>query len=175
MNAIHPELAAFLESGLSVLVGTRDARNRPHSLRAMGARVEDEGRELTVFLPDATAGPNLADLRETSRIAVTFCLPRDHRSVQIKGEVRAVTRAAPADHAVLDAYVRAFGHELMFVGVPTRVVQRMAAWPCHAVRLRVESVFEQTPGPGAGAQLGAGDTISSVRNVGGPHVTGGAP
>jgi len=174
MNAIHPELAAFLESGISVLVGTRDARNRPHSLRAMGARVAADGRELIVFLPDATAGPNLADLRESSRVAVTFCLPRDHRSFQIKGELLSLAPADPRDHPFLDAYVRAFSSELMFVGVPPRVVQRMATWPCHAARLRVEAVFEQTPGPGAGVVLGVGDGIGAVRNVGGAHRDGAA-
>jgi hypothetical protein len=44
---------------------------------------------------------------------------------------------------------------LAFIGMPPRLTLRQDSWPCHAVRLRIESVFLQTPGPGAGAPLAA--------------------
>ena len=49
----------------------------------------------------------------------------------------------------------ALAQEYAFVGIPPSVTFRIAWWPCHAVRFRVEAVFQQTPGPGAGAPLGA--------------------
>jgi hypothetical protein len=61
---IPPEIASFLESGVSILVGTRDARLLPESIRAIGARVEAEGAELVLFLPDAVSATTLANLRE---------------------------------------------------------------------------------------------------------------
>jgi hypothetical protein len=44
---ISADLATFLESGVSVQVGTRDARLLPEATRAMGARVEKGGTGLT--------------------------------------------------------------------------------------------------------------------------------
>ena len=151
---ISADLAPFLESGISILVGTRDARLRPDAVRAVGARVEHGGEELTLLLPDATAAGCLADLRDNGRIAACFSRARDHRSIQVKGRV---TRAAPADAAdreVVERYRAAVAQEWGFVGLPPRITFRVAHWPCHAVRLRVEAVFVQTPGPGAGAPLG---------------------
>jgi hypothetical protein len=78
LTSIPSELAEFLESGISVLVGSHDARLVPEAVRAVGARIEGSGQELTVFVPDATAGRSLANLRENGRAAVCFTAV-DHR------------------------------------------------------------------------------------------------
>jgi len=149
---IPPELFEFLESGVSILVGTRSARLLPEPCRAAGVRVESEGRELTVFLPEVTSEAALANLRENGRIAV--CLARvDHRSVQIKGQVVAIQAASTEDRDRIQRHRRALAEALGIVGIPPRITLRTAHWPAHAVRLRVESVFDQTPGPGAGNAL----------------------
>ncbi|MGC3996745.1 MAG: hypothetical protein QM767_04105 [Anaeromyxobacter sp.] len=150
---ISPELAAFIESGVSILVGTRDARLFPECMRGMGARVEAGGAELTVFLPDAVSTRLLDDLRDNGRVAVTFSRTMDHKSVQVKGRVVALGPAAPEDRAEVDRFRCAWSQMVGEVGVPPRVTLRMAHWPCHAARLRVEGLFVQTPGPGAGQPL----------------------
>ncbi|MCC6406928.1 MAG: pyridoxamine 5'-phosphate oxidase family protein [Planctomycetes bacterium] len=150
---ISPELAEFLESGVSTLVGTRDASLRPDGMRAIGFRVERDGSQATVFLPAGTLGSNLANLRDNGRIAVCFSRPIDHRSMQLKGRVLAITEANEADRAQVDRFRAAYAQHLAFVGIPVRVTERMAHWPCWAVRFEVESIFVQTPGPGAGQPL----------------------
>ena len=153
---ISADTAAFLESGLSVLVGTRDARFQPECVRAVGVRVEAGGAELTVFVPAATGTRTVANLRENGRIAVFLGRATDHASLQVKGTVLAVAEATPGDRAAVDRYRAALAEQLGPVGVPPRWILRMSHWPAHAVRLRVEQVFRQTPGPGAGAPLTAG-------------------
>lgn len=138
---------------MSILVGTRDARLRPDCLRAIGARVEREGSELCVFLPFGTVGANLANLRDNGRIAVCFSRPMDHRSMQLKGRVISIAEAGESDREQVDRFRAAYAQHLAFVGVPLRVTERMAHWPCWAVRFAVESIFVQTPGPGAGQPL----------------------
>ncbi|MCK6445296.1 MAG: pyridoxamine 5'-phosphate oxidase family protein [Planctomycetes bacterium] len=150
---ISPDLAEFLESGVSILVGTRDANLRPDCVRAIGARVETGGKELTVFLPSGTVGANLANLRDNGRIAVCFSRPMDHRSIQVKGGVLSIGEASEADRSHVDRFRAAYAQHLAFVGVPVRTTERMAHWPSYVVRLRVESIFVQTPGPGAGRPL----------------------
>lgn len=150
---ISPELQQYLESGISILVGSRDARMLPACMRAFGARVDAGGRELSVFLPDATNRATLANLRDNSRIAVCFSRPQDHRSLQLKGPVLQLRPAADGERGLVTRYCEALAATLAFVGLPPATTLRMAHWPCHAVRLAVEQVFVQTPGPSAGEPL----------------------
>ncbi len=147
---ISAELKELLEGGLSLLVGTRDARLVPDVVRCVGARVEKGGREVTVFLPEATSAAAFANLADNGRIAVCVSRPIDHRTIQFKGRAASVKPAAASDRALVDRYRADFASTLAFLGVPPRLVLRMNHWPCRAVRVRVESVFDQTPGPGAG-------------------------
>jgi hypothetical protein len=153
---ISDDLATFLESGVSILLGTRGPRLVPAAARGVGLRVEPGGEEVTVFLPAATAGATLANLRDAGRLAVCVSRARDHRSVQLKGRVVAVAEAGHAERTVVDRYRCALSAHWAEIGIPPRLTLRMAHWPCHAVRVRVEALFEQTPGPGAGAPLGGG-------------------
>jgi hypothetical protein len=150
------DLVGFLESGVSVLVGTRDARLAPDATRAVGARLADDGGELMVFLPAATCATALANVGDNGRIAVCFSRAFDHRAVQVKGRAIEVRLAREQERALVDRYRAALAEELGHVGVPPRATLRWAHWPCHVVRLRVEGVFVQTPGPGAGAPLEGG-------------------
>ncbi|WP_242356963.1 MULTISPECIES: pyridoxamine 5'-phosphate oxidase family protein [Anaeromyxobacter] len=150
---IPAQLAGFLESGVSVLVATRDARLSPDALRAMGVRVERGGAELTVFLPAATSREALANLRDNGRIAVCFSRAADHRSVQVKGRAVEVGEAGADERERVERYLDALADAWGVIGIPARATLRLAHWPCHAVRVRVEGVFVQTPGPDAGAPL----------------------
>ena len=150
---IGAELKEFLESGISVLVGSRDRLLVPEAIRGFGLRVEADGRELVVFVPDAWGGRTLANLRDNGRIAVGAARPRDHRSVQIKGSVVEIRPGDDDDRALLEGYRERLVDHFGAIGFPPRILHRLAAWPCHAVRLAVEALFEQTPGPRAGTPL----------------------
>lgn len=154
---IGAELKEFLESGISVLVGSRDRLLVPEAIRGFGLRVEADGRELVVFVPDAWGRRTVANLRDNGRIAVAAARPMDHRSVQVKGSVVEIRPGDDDDRAALESYrERLVGH-FGAIGFPPRILHRLDAWPCHTVRLAVEALFEQTPGPRAGAPLaGAG-------------------
>lgn len=158
---IPSALVPFLESGVSVLVGTRDVRMKPACMRGVGARVAADGAELTVFLPAATAAVALANLADNGRIAVSFSRARDNRAVQVKGRVTEIRDADAADRERIERYRCELVEALGTVGVAPRFTLRLAHWPAHAVRLRVTAIFAQTPGPGAGAPL-AGAAAGAV-------------
>jgi hypothetical protein len=151
---ISTDLQELLESGISILVGTRSDRLVPECCRGVGARVEDGGAELTVFLPVATSEGTIANLRDNGRIAVCFARAMDHRSVQVKGSVLGIEEARAEDRPRVLEYRMALAEAWGVIGVPPRITLRMVHWPCHAVRLRVGAIFNQTPGPGAGGALG---------------------
>ncbi|HKX45324.1 MAG TPA: pyridoxamine 5'-phosphate oxidase family protein, partial [Planctomycetota bacterium] len=150
---LSPELAQFVQSGLSIQVGTRSASLLPEAVRAVGARVEEGGAEVTVFVPAATGARTVANARENGRIAVCFARIEDHKTIQLKGTVVAAEPARDADRELVDRYRGGIAKSLAFFGLPQRLTYRIAHWPAHALRFRVESVYVQTPGPGAGEPL----------------------
>jgi len=154
---IGSELQQFLESGVSVLVGTRDHRLVPEAARGFGLRVAAGGGELDVFVPHALGRRTVANLRANARIAVAAARPVDHRSVQLKGRALDIRDGDAADLAAVERYRERLVADFGAYGYPPRILHRFTAWPCHVVRFAVESLFEQTPGPRAGAPLAAGD------------------
>jgi len=154
-SPISEELAAFLEGGVSTLVGTRSDDLRPAACRAMGTRVAPDRRTISVFIPEATAERSLANLRANGRVAVTFSLPRTYRSVQLKGTCVDIHPTPPEERERQRAYAASFVDELEVVGVARTTTARVAWWPSVTIVVRVEELFDQTPGPAAGRRMGA--------------------
>ncbi len=152
---ISEDLASFIESGVSILVGTRDDQFRPEGTRGFGARVRPGGEELTVFVAAVTGERTLANVRANGRVAVCFTRVADHRSIQVKGQLLEAREASDQERPLVDRHQKLLVQILGDIGVPPRLVLRMNRWPAHALRLRVNGVFVQTPGPGAGAPLSA--------------------
>jgi hypothetical protein len=150
------EVAAFIESGLAMGVATRDARLQPEVMRAMGAWVRADGAHLAVLLPDAASRRTLENLREVPRLAIALSRIHDDRTLQIKGRILSLAPAGEQERAAQARYVELLAAALGFVGVSPLDTHRLAQWPAHLALVEVEVVYEQTPGPGAGAPLGGG-------------------
>jgi len=164
---ITPELACFIGSGISVLVGTRDAQLRPDCVRAAGVKADPQTGTLTLFLPAATSERALANLADNGRIAVTVTRAIDHHSLQIKGGALAVRPSTAEERPEIERYLELLAADWGHVGVPRQATKAMNCWPAFTVTLRAEALFEQTPGPGAGGPL----TRESAARA---HGTGGA-
>jgi hypothetical protein len=149
---IAEDLVAFLESGVSVLVGTRDERLRPTAARGMGVTVAPDRRSIAVRLPKALAAQTLANLRDDARAAVTFCRIGDNRAIQIKGRCVDVREGTEDDRVLAARYVAMFGTALEVIGVP-RARSRFTHWPAVVIHVAAEQFFVQTPGPAAGRKV----------------------
>ena len=57
------------------------------------------------------------------------------------------------DYAYSIPYRELLVFHLGAIGFPPRLFHRLEVWPADVVRLAVEALFEQTPGPRAGAPL----------------------
>ena len=146
-------LQEWLTEGASIIVGTADAEGVPATCRAIALSAREDGETLVVHLPAATAHETLANIATTRRMAVVASHPLSHRTVQVKGVTRGVKRASPSEEAFVRARWEAFCGVLAEIGVPRRVTHRIAHWPAFAVEMSIEEVFDQTPGPNAGAPL----------------------
>ncbi len=153
---IPESLLPLLTSGVSLLLGSRDAALRPAALRLVGAVVSPDRSVVTAYLPDATAERTLANLHATKRAAVTFSRVIDCRGVQLKGPVLAIRPANAEERAEIDRYLPLFFRALEEVGLPWAVTSRLTSWPATAVEIAVEAFFDQTPGPTAGRELEEG-------------------
>ena len=156
---ISDEMKAFVESGVSVVVGTRDMGLAPEIVRAWGPIVSKDRRNISVCVARASALRTLDNLSMIGRIAVAFTLPSTLQSVQMKGMWMDTTDVRAADMAAVERHREAFAALNQSIGIPR--VATEAFWKRELelspimMRLRFfpEQIFNQTPGPEAGSRL----------------------
>lgn len=159
MAMLPADLVEMMARGVSVIVGSRDAALRPSVMRAVGSRVEAGGRDITVYLSRRQSRQVLQDIAATGHVAVVFSEPSTHRAVQLKASRADIRPAGAADAPVLAAYLASMEREIGQVGFAPPLTRAMLAHRLEdvvAVRFTPEQAFDQTPGPRAGAALGAG-------------------
>jgi len=72
-SLISDELAAFIESGLSINVGTRDSEMEPDGVVAWAARVHDDRAQITIYLHnDAAVSAQKANFQPQLRISLLW-------------------------------------------------------------------------------------------------------
>jgi hypothetical protein len=150
---IDAELAAFLQDGVGIHIGTRNERLEPNGARAISVKVEDDGRHFLLYLATVAARRVLPDLEANGQAAVVFARPIDERACQVKAlfvSARA-TRRPERSHA--QAQWDAFLQNLEHIGIPRATARGWISTPQVAIRLKATAVFEQTPGPDAGKPL----------------------
>jgi len=157
--SISAELKAFLESGLSVVVGTRDADLVPEITRGWGLLVSKDRKSISLCAPLATSRKTLDNLAGNGQMTVCCSLPTSYKTVQLKGTC--IKRAGPSrtDRVAVERHREAFGCLNERMGFPRqRTVtfwQRELETSPVLVKLRFvpEQIFDQTPGPDAGSLL----------------------
>jgi hypothetical protein len=147
---IPSTLVDLLQTGVSIVVGTRDASLMPECTRAWGIRVGKDGRSVTIFLTELISKTTLYNLRENGLVAISCTRPTDHVACQIKGRMRAIRPVGERDRKDSRQWHREFTEELVAIGVPAELCEALITEPALAVDIEVTEVFHQTPGPGTG-------------------------
>ncbi|MCC7186009.1 MAG: pyridoxamine 5'-phosphate oxidase family protein [Acidobacteria bacterium] len=150
---LHPSLVSFLERGVSIHMGTRNAACEPNGTRVVAVVVEPDHEHLTAYIPSVESALVVADLTSNGKAALAFARPIDDRACQIKGECVGIRDAEPSELGRVQEQWQGLVEQLQLVGIPAEATLGWATWPCVAVRLRVTAAFEQTPGPGAGSRI----------------------
>ena len=149
---IDPALTAFLERGCAMVVGTVSADGEPHAQRGWGCSVV--GPTTVRLLLDSSDPVLVEHISAGGRIAVTSADVRNLRSVQLKGRVARVEPPAEDDLARCEQH-----NEELFTDIfetdffPRRLSERMVPPGYVVAVVEVEELFDQTPGPGAGARV----------------------
>ena len=150
---LDQSLSEFLQQGQAIHIGTRNEKHEPNGCRVTAVRVEDDGAHLVAYLPKAANPEVLDDLRSNGQAALSFARPIDDKAIQIKGEFVSLRDADPAEQQFVMSQWEAFLAVLDMIGLPGISTRTWHMWPCVAVRIRVTALFNQTPGPDAGATL----------------------
>jgi hypothetical protein len=155
VDILNDDLVAFVSGPVSILAAGRDADLRPWLAHPVALRIGADRASLTVFLPDRPGATLLAVLAPGAPLAVTASHVPSLRSVQVKGLISTIRPATEKERPEIDKKAAGFTGDLAAIGFAPRVVRRLVTWPCTALEMRVEAVFEQSPGPGAGRPWGA--------------------
>ena len=150
---LPPSMVDLLQTGVSVVVGTRDAALMPECTRAWGIRIGEDRRTVTIFLTEAISPQTLKNLRENGLVAVSCTRPTDHVACQLKGRVRNIRPTDQRDRKRSRDWHREFVEEIVAIGVPAETGQAWITEPDLAVEIDVTDVFQQTPGPGTGEKI----------------------
>lgn len=155
MPAVPRDLVDFVEGGVSILVGTRDAANVPDVARGIGAAVSADRTEVTIYLNVSWGRRALANLAANGEIAVGFSRPLDNFAIQLKGTCTKIVPPEQGDRTVVERYHSTYSEQLYMVGLPRSLTRRFRMWPAASVTFAVRDVFTQTPGPDAGKRMEA--------------------
>ena len=150
---IDAALAAFLQEGVGIHIGTRDSALQPNGARALAVQVEPDGEHLVVYVARAAASRIVRDLESNGQVAIGFGRPIDDRAAQVKGVFVSVRDAGEGERALVLAQWDGFLGSLEKIGIPRAATRTWVTWPAVAIRLRANALFNQTPGPDAGAPL----------------------
>jgi hypothetical protein len=141
---------SLIQSGVATWAAT-SGEDVPELARVMGTRVGPNGETLTIWLPTVQLGRTLTNLERHKEIALFYCRVTDYRSVQVKGTVLSIREGTDIERAQCAAYVEQFAEQCAVIGMTREQVARMRFWPATVIELKVNALYQQTPGPQAGA------------------------
>jgi hypothetical protein len=159
MTLLIEQLRHVIESGVTVLVATRDADLVPEMVRGWGLRVLPDPQQLEVCIAECTGRQTLDNLADNGQVAITVTIPSTYRSIQFKGRAVEMSAPLPEDYEHLDrdreSFIAAVGQVGLLRPLAARVfAAEMEISPAMVkIRLGIREIFEQTPGPRAGSRL----------------------
>lgn len=151
---LAPEVAAFIEGQMMILVATRDEGHRPMIGRGSGARYDRASGLMHVLVSQSQWPLAVAEALPGRPIATTFVQPDNYRSFQIKGLITGSGAADGAATAWGRHYVEAQLALMTRLGVTRlQLSSTLSDWDLWHITFRPSDIFEQTPGPGAGRRF----------------------
>jgi hypothetical protein len=153
---VSSKWAAFIQSGVSIVIGSRDLENMPCVTRGLGCRIAADGSRVTILVAKSQSRPVLDAMRASRAICVVFSLPSTHTTIQLKGKDAAPSRVLAGDPLIVDRHSDAFAADAATLGY-SKLGIRTLLWcdPADlvAITFTPQSAFLQTPGPQAGEPL----------------------
>jgi hypothetical protein len=158
-DALNGPAAEILAGDFVLIVALVEAGNAPYAARGWGLTVLREQplrMRLLLSREDGFAPGAERNRTRGGFVALTATDPRTMQSVQFKGRAEVMEPATDEDLAIVSRFCDSFFAAVKEVeGTERRLLERMVPTDFAACTIVVDEVFDQTPGPGAGAPLSA--------------------
>lgn len=151
---LTPELAAFCQSGISIVVASTGPDLLPLPGRALACRIDGERVRLVLSATENAAV--LQAIAAGQAIAATFTVPMTHKSIQLKAASARVEPARLDDETFVAEQCESFRRWIVSINYPETFAHHYCAWrrdDLGALSFVPTAAFEQTPGPDAGNVL----------------------
>lgn len=155
-HALSRQLREFITGDVIIDLATVDIDGAPLIAIGHGCAVSTRSPRVAVYVERAQCEDFLAVLARTRRIAATFGRAPDHEAIQIKGVDCTIVAAGSADLAIASAYRTRLARQFGLLGLDpagTEVYLGTPPGELAVLRFTPTAVFQQTPGPQAGAPL----------------------
>jgi hypothetical protein len=147
---------AFLESGCALIVGTVAPDGAPYASRGWGLTVLSQDPHRVRLLLATTDARTLGHLGAGQPVAITATDVRTLRSMQLKGRSDGIQAETEHDRLRAERFIDAFFTDIVETdGSPRPVLEQMIPSGYSSCVVTVEELYDQTPGPEAGAPLQA--------------------
>ncbi|MSO69339.1 MAG: pyridoxamine 5'-phosphate oxidase family protein [Alphaproteobacteria bacterium] len=153
---IPADIVEFVHGPQIALIGTRGASLRPTSARTVGLIAGPASDTISIVVPEATGARTFENLTNNGRIALIVSEFPSHRTYQFKGTCLDIGPCSADQNAVRNLYLEKLDarmREYLWVKPPAGYIERLLVDPSRVIRLRIETIFDQTPGPNAGQPL----------------------
>lgn len=147
------ELRDFIREPVAVQLASCGAGLAPESVRGYGVRIDDQGA-LCLGLIDAQAPKLLQAMLASRRVAVNLTHPLTFHGRQVKGPLLEIEEPSSDAADAARQYFARFVTLLAKIGLSAEQCRGMFfSGPTRWIRMQPAELFDQTPGPGAGAAL----------------------
>ncbi len=151
-----PQLAEHFAGPLMPILAVRDDRFRAAIARAIGVNLDADSAQLDIFVASALWQDFMRAVKPGAIVAVTATHPGTYVSYQVKGPVEAIEDAADCDRARGRLHIDRMLALLGTLGSTRQQLSHMfTVEGLVRIRMRIDELFEQTPGPAAGERINA--------------------
>lgn len=145
-------IAAFLDSGVSMVGASANDDLVPEAFRMWGASLGDDG--VLRALVSSDAAQTFEHMREGTLLCMTFADVLNLRSMQVKGRsIGAAEPPGPEDLARMARYQEVLAPKSRLNGTPPALLEEIRPRSVFAVSIVLDEAYDQTPGPSAGSSL----------------------
>lgn len=153
-SVLTPELRAHLAGAPGLYAASVSPTRVPEVVRVIAARDVPDTDDVCFVVDAGAGGAFLGNLQAGARVGLVAAQIPSHLTFQYKGSAVSVDAASTKDAADAEAYVVAFSALVGQMGFdPARFEGALRGGDLRVVRMRVDTVFDQTPRVGAGALL----------------------
>ena len=155
--------ATFLEGKAAMIVGVVGADGAPVATRAWALAVLDAADGRVRLVLDAADAAPFAHLAGGGMLALTAADVPTLDSRQIKGLVDGFEPATPEDLERVDGHSHKVFTDISIIDqIPYDLIARIKPRSFIACEMTVTEIFDQTPGPGAGAAIDGVEPVPSA-------------